>query len=175
MPPRSGIARKHIDLAARTLHVPLPKGGKPFTIPLSDFLVEVIERRLAGNVADAKRREQPLSPWLFPAHSASGHISEPKANGGDGFTVDFSVHGLRNTYISACAAAGISSYHTKLLANHAVPKGDVTGGYVSADVDALRPSQEAVSKWLCYATHAWSPLRDGAGVGGGKALGLSAA
>jgi hypothetical protein len=68
------------------------------------------------------------SGYLFPSYSASGHIFEPKTNGGDAFMVAFSVHGLRNTYISACAAAGISDYHTKLLANHAVPRSDVTGG-----------------------------------------------
>lgn len=39
---------------------------------------------------------------------------------------------------------GSEPYHTKLLTNHSVPKGDVTGGYVRAVVDALRPSQEAI-------------------------------
>ena len=36
----------------------------------------------------------------------------------------------------------------ELLANHAVPKSDVHGGYALADVDALRPSQQRVTDYL---------------------------
>jgi hypothetical protein len=67
---------------------------------------------------------------------------------GDGFTVPFTVHGLRGTYISAAHSVGISDRHVKLLVNHAVPSSDVHGGYVLLDVDALRPSTQRIADWL---------------------------
>jgi hypothetical protein len=67
---------------------------------------------------------------------------------GDGFTVPFTLHGLRGTYISAAHSVGISDRHVKLLVNHAVPSSDVHGGYVLLDVDALRPSTQRIADWL---------------------------
>ena len=72
-------------------------------------------------------------------------MTEPKPSRGDGFTVPLGIHSLRNTYISAAAAAGLNPYHVKLLVNHALPKADVTGGYIVRDVEALRPSQQRVT------------------------------
>ena len=62
--------------------------------------------------------------------------------------VNYTIHGLRNTYISAASAAGVSPYHSKLLSNHSLPKNDVHAGYVSKDVDALRPSQQRITDYL---------------------------
>jgi hypothetical protein len=59
--------------------------------------------------------------------------------------VAFTIHGLRASYVSAAHAAGVSDRHAKLLANRAVPKGELHGGYVLAEADALRPSQQRVT------------------------------
>jgi Site-specific recombinase XerD len=137
----SSIRQSDIDLTEGTLHVPMPKGGpdKAFTLPLSDTALAVVERRL---------RASPDSPWLFSAASRSGHIRDPRPESADGFTVSFTVHGLRATYISAAHAAGVSDRHVMLLANHAVPKADVHGGYILPDSDALRPSQQRITDYL---------------------------
>lgn len=160
------IRLEHIDLNAKTLHIPKPKGGeeRAFTLPLSAFLVETIRHRIADNenqriatnVRRAKRGtpELPPSPWLFPAWSASGHVTEPKPSLGDGFTVVFSPHTLRNTYIAAAVAAGVHVYDLKRLVNHALDRRDVTEGYLPHDtgaadvVESLRPAQEAVAAKL---------------------------
>jgi integrase len=140
----SAIREEHINMAGQTLYVPKPKGGadRAFTLPLSDVAIAVVERRLTENSAWGP------SPWLFPANSNTGHIVEPRCLASDGFTVPFTIHGLRHTYLSAAAAAGVSPYHAKLLANHSLARSDVTGGYVSADVDALRPSQQAITDYF---------------------------
>lgn len=154
------IRLEDIDLEARTLRVPRPKGGeaRAFTIPLSDALVRIIRERIADNEASRLKRNEkrlqrrqepfPASPWLFPANSASGHVSEPKPGVRDGFSVPFTPHGLRHTYISAATAAGVHPYQLKLLTNHALPRSDVTAGYVRADVEALRPAQERITALL---------------------------
>jgi hypothetical protein len=77
--------------------------------------------------------------WLFQSdESKSGHIEDPRAQPGEftpwkdaaGKKVAFTLHGLRASYISAAHAAGVSDRHAKLIANHAVHKSDVHGGYI---------------------------------------------
>lgn len=150
------IKREHIDLEAGTLFIPLPKGGesKAFSLPLSAFALDIIRRRLAENEAWwgqveywAKRHGRPIpkrNEYLFPAHSAAGHIAEPRVDGLP------SPHALRATYASAAAAAKVSVYHLKVLMNHARMRGDVTGTYVTAkDLQALRDAQDDISAKLC--------------------------
>jgi integrase len=141
------IRVEHIDLAARTLRIPNPKGGakRAFTLPLSTYLVELIEARILLNGGGV---------WLFPGNTTSGHLTNPHYNNGGYKGVPFTVHGLRNSYISAAEAAGVGSTHIKLLVNHSVPKADVTGGYVSRDVDGLREPQQRVTDWLLKAVGA---------------------
>lgn len=135
----ASICWEDADLDAGTLHVPSPKGGaaRAFTLPLSDFLVELLRRRRNDNEPFF-----PGSPWAFPAHSRSGRISEPKEK-----TLP-SPHAFRHTYVTAATAAGVNPYHLKLLTNHALPSTDVTAGYVGADLDALRREQQRVTDYL---------------------------
>jgi integrase len=131
------IRREHINLQKGTLFIPKPKGGadRAYTILLSDAAMVIVERRLAAT----------NSEWLFPGSGKSGHIHDPRS---DKLKVEFTIHGLRNTYISAASTAGVSPYHSKLLSNHALPKNEVHAGYVSKDVDALRSSQQRITDFL---------------------------
>jgi integrase len=171
----SSIRVADIDLDAKTLRIPKPKGGeqRAFTVPLSDHLVRIVRERIADNErrreavnagrAKKKLPPYPESPWLFPARSKSGHVEEAKPSSRDKFTVSFSIHGLRNSYISAAVAAGVHPYALKLLTNHALPTGDITAGYVQADPEALRPEQEQITDELLRRIGAKSgPERDGA-------------
>jgi integrase len=130
---------EHIDTGTRTLFIPKPKGGedRAFTIPLSDAAMAIVKRRLAATNGG----------WLFPSQtSKGGHIVDPRT---DDVCVPFTPHGLRHTYISAAAQAKVSPYHTKLLVNHKLPSNDVTAGYIQTDdVDALRPSQQAITDYF---------------------------
>jgi integrase len=142
------IRWEHVDLNKGTLLIPNPKGGvkRAFVLPLSDFLQAILKRREADNeqlVSD--------SPWVFPSsNSKTGHISEPKLkpNQKANMKVPFSIHGLRHTWITAANAAGLSPYDIKMLANHGLPKGDVTAGYIGAHIEALRSSQQRVTDYL---------------------------
>ena len=55
---------------------------------------------------------------------------------------------MRHTYVTAATNAGVNPYHVKLLTNHALPKSDITGGYISSEGDDLRNSQERVTAYL---------------------------
>ncbi|MGE0917919.1 tyrosine-type recombinase/integrase [Trichlorobacter lovleyi] len=111
-----------VDLKSKTLIARDTKNGKPHTMPLSDYLCELLERRKADKV----------NAFVFPSFSSkSGHLVEPKkvlAAVVKTSGIKFSFHDLRRTFMSAAAALGISETLIKRLVNHSVQ--DVTGGYI---------------------------------------------
>jgi len=129
-----------INFERRVLHVPNPKGGKAFDLPLTDFLVELLRTRKKDN---AEVFED--SPWIFPALSESGHISEPRE---EFVGIDWKIHDLRRWFITAAESLDLSPYVIKALANHALPSGDVTAGYIQHEVERLRPAMEAIGERL---------------------------
>ena len=126
------IRVEHVDLQARTLYVPKPKSGRPFSLPLSDYLLSLLAARL----------RTVRGPWLFPS-ARGGHVAEPRLP-----ALGTSVNAMRHTYISAATAAGVHQFQLKLLVNRAVPVSDITAGYLRADVDSLREPQQKVTNWL---------------------------
>jgi integrase len=142
------IRWEHVDLGNGTLLIPNPKGGerRAFILPLSDFLIDVLQRRKIDNEMLVTN-----SPWVFPSPKAkAGHISEPKLqpNQKANMKVPFSTHGLRHTWMTAANAAKLSPYDIKMLANHGLPKGDSTAGYIDAHLEALRGRQQQVTDYL---------------------------
>ncbi len=136
------IRVEHIDLCARLLHIPKPKGGekKAFDIPLSRAMIRCIIRVMRlGRVFFPEQAEF----WLFPADSASGHLVEHK----EGREV-LSKWGndLRQSYRTLAQAAGVSELDIHLLMNHSLP--GVNAGYITRDKllrDHLRKQQERIS------------------------------
>ena len=144
----AAVARwEHVDFAQRVLHVPNPKGGHPFALPLTDYLVKMLRTRQREN---AEAFED--SPWVFPAASASGHIAEPRE---DFEGVKWTPHDLRRWFITAATDLKLHPWDIKLLVNHRLPSGDVTAGYVQHEVERLRPAMDAIGaklRALCKAT-----------------------
>jgi len=132
---------EHIDLEAGIMHVPKPKSGRPFDLPLSDYLIELLANRKREN-AEAFGD----CPWVFPsATSASGHIQEPREDFG---VIKWSPHDLRRWYVTTADYLDVSPFAIKLLVNHSVPRGDVTAGYLQTEVERLRPVQQMITDQL---------------------------
>jgi integrase len=132
-----------IKLDKKTLHRPCPKGGedRAFDIPLSDFLIELLERRKQENPVLFGKR----CPWVFPTfdrHHHLSHVSELKEAGQP------SPHRLRDTFATAAHEAGVSLFDTKILMNHALPLGDVTEGYMRPTMEHLAKQQKRISDFL---------------------------
>jgi integrase len=129
------------DLEAEIVHVPKPKSGRPFDLPLSDRLIELLAERKRKN--DEAFGED--CPWVFPsATAASGHIEEPREKF-DG--IAWTPHDLRRWYITTAESLDVSPLSIKMLVNHRVP-GDITARYLQTEVERLRPVQQAITDKL---------------------------
>lgn len=128
-----------LDLGARRLHVPKPKGGaaRAFDLPLSGPLADLLGQRQSESL-----RLHRKSPWLFPADSKSGHVAEVAQWELDGLT----GHALRHTYATLALQAGVPIAELKFLLNHAA--GNVTMGYLNPSLDHLRGYQERASAYV---------------------------
>lgn len=132
-----------VDLKARTVTLTDTKNREPHTLPLPDYLIELLGRRAA-----ARENE-----YVFPGPGAGGWLVEPKkqklkvveASG-----VEFTLHDLRRTFITVAESLDIAAYALKRLLNHKM-RGDVTAGYIVADVERLREPMEKIADYLLKA------------------------
>ncbi len=112
-----------LDFTDRTLTVPETKNGEALTLPLSDYLYDLLQRRWKryGNYK-----------FVFPGSGKSGHLEEPKKAAQrvkDMTGIVFTIHDLRRTFITIAESLDISMYALKRLINHKITN-DITGGYV---------------------------------------------
>lgn len=152
----TSVRWEDIDFERRTLRVPKPKGGteKAFALPLSDYVVDLLQRRQKENAEN-----RPKNPWVFPTDRKLGHMREARADVG----VPFTPHDLRRVFSSVAAKLKVHPYALKLLLNHSLGKGDVTMGYVQMDVDDLRAPMQQITDRLRIMCEGPEPVRDNVG------------
>lgn len=134
----------NVDLVGRTLTVPITKNHEPLLLPLSDYLLQMLQRRKATCRA---------SDWVFPGPGKSGHFQEPKkavAAVREASGVSFTLHDLRRTFITVAEGMDISAYTLKRLLNHK-DKRDVTAGYIVLNVERLREPMQRIATFILRA------------------------
>jgi integrase len=105
---------ENISFELRNWHVPMSKSGSDYEVALTPAAMEVLERR---------RREIPQDqPWVFPAPSKSGHITDIKKRWGEfrkrAGIPDVRLHDLRRTKGSYAALSGESLQKIGALLGH---------------------------------------------------------
>jgi integrase len=133
----------HVDFKAATLHMPVTKSGEPFTLPLSDFLVELLESRKAEN-----KKLHPKSPWVFPSDRGTGHFTKMVNREKEEFRVEFTALWLRHTFVTVAGDVVPNWLHVKLLVNHAKPNDDMTARYSHPTTEDLRVAMQMVTDRL---------------------------
>lgn len=129
-----------VDLTAKTLTVLDTKNHDNHTLPLSDFLHELL----------ASRKTFATNQFVFSGPGAAGHIIEPRkqmAKVIEQTGIQFTVHDLRRTFITIAESLDIPAYALKRLLNHKMSN-DVTAGYIVADVERLRKPMQMISDFI---------------------------
>lgn len=131
---------ENVDLTAKTFTVFKTKNNESHTLPLSDFIYELLNTRYGTKSND----------YVFPGTGAAGHIIEPRkqmANVTKASGVHFTVHDLRRTFITIAESLDISAYALKRLMNHKMTN-DVTAGYIITDVERLRKPMQLITEYF---------------------------
>lgn len=131
---------EQVDLKAKTLTVLDTKNHESHTLPLSNYLYELLLSRSQGR----------MNEFVFPGTGAAGHIIEPrkqmthvtKSSG-----IHFTVHDLRRTFIAIAEGLDISAYALKRLMNHKMRE-DITAGYIVTDVERLRKPMQQITNYM---------------------------
>ena len=129
-----------VDLAARTLTVRDPKNRQDHTLPLSDFLLEMLKSRKATAV----------NGYVFPGNGRGGYIVEPRkqiAKVTDASGIAFTPHDLRRTFATIAESLDIPAYTLKALLNHKTGA-DVTGGYIQITPERLREPMQKITDYV---------------------------
>jgi integrase len=133
----------HVDLLDRTLRIPDPKNREPLILPLSDYLLELLQGR----------KELAVNEYVFPDRDGKKHLVEPKRQIQkviEASEVPFTLHDLRRTFITVAESLDIPPYAIKRLVNHKM-RGDVTAGYIVSDVERLRGPMTKITEFLLRA------------------------
>lgn len=131
----------NLELGTVTLQGEDVKGGKTVTLPLPTQLRDMLKIRRAITPKKV--------PWVFASAAGDKHVADPRralARIGKESGIRVTCHDLRRTYATAAeTAVGVPPYTLKNLMTHSVKRGDVTGGYIVQDVEALRPWSQRVA------------------------------
>jgi integrase len=126
-----------VELAKKVIHFRVTKGDRPYAIPISDVLADLLE-------AYQRRDDVPPSEWVFPSTVIDGaHVKDVKnPNEGVG-----PAHRLRHTFRTALAQLGASPDQARMLMGHSMG-GDVSRGYITSSlvVESLRPLANAIAE-----------------------------
>ncbi len=131
-----------VDLDEKSFSILENKAGRPFKLPLSDYLYQMLARRKKT----AGRRS-----YVFPAGNKAGYLTDwrhwTRQIGGE-MGLSFTPHDLRRTFATVAESLDISPYTIKALVNHSLPSDDVTGGYIQIDVERLRGPMQRITDYL---------------------------
>lgn len=130
----------NIDLQSKTLKVTDTKNHLDHTLPLSDFIYDLLQQRKISAVND----------YVFQRSDGRGHITEQRKQMAKVIKesgVSFTIHDLRRTFMTIAESLDISAYAVKRLANHKM-NNDITAGYIIADVERLRDPMQKITDYI---------------------------
>lgn len=131
---------KDIDLREKSFSVKQTKNHETHTLPLSDFLYDLL----------LKRKNKQVNEYVFLGNGKAGHLIEPRKQ--MAFVIketgiEFTVHDLRRTFITIAESLDIPAYALKRLMNHKM-NNDVTAGYIIVDVERLRKPMQTITDFI---------------------------
>jgi integrase len=133
------LAWKDVDFKAKTFRLIDPKNHQDHTLPMSDYLFDLLARRKLVSVADAVFADS-IGRKISNFRYAQAAVTN--ASG-----VSFCIHDLRRTFATVAESLDIPAYALKRLLNHA-NGADVTAGYIVANVERLREPMQKITDFV---------------------------
>lgn len=139
-----------VDLEGRTLKVRDTKNHRDHTLPLSDYLYDILQERKKAAQVLSERTDEHNATGEYVFESGRGRLnnlryaqeSVIKDSG-----VSFTIHDLRRTFATIANTIDIPAYTVKMLLNHKMGA-DVTAGYIVADVERLRAPMQKITDYI---------------------------
>lgn len=138
----SSLTWTAIDTRARTVTFAQTKSGKAHTLPLSDYLTTMLERR----------REQGPGPYVF-ADAAGRKVPNLRNHikqAGEQANHPFTAHDFRRSFATIADSLEISAFALRRLMNHS-EQADVTAGYLVVDTERLRGPMQRITDTIINA------------------------
>ncbi len=138
------LSWSQVDLDAKTLTIHDTKNHETHTLPLSDYLFDLLIKRYQNKTND----------YVFSGTGAGGFIVEPKRQIKkiiDTSGISFTIHDLRRTFITIAESLDIPAYALKRLLNHKMTS-DVTSGYIIHDAERLRKPMQLITDYILQQT-----------------------
>ena len=135
-----------IDINNKKLTVADTKNHLNHTLPLSNFLFELLQSRYNANATNSK--------FVFTGNSKAGYLVEPqeqiktivKMSG-----ITFTIHDLRRTFITIAESIDIPAYTLKRLLNH--KSQDITNSYICIEIEQLRKPMQLITNKILSLTN----------------------
>ena len=128
----------NIDFKDHSLTIEDTKNHEAHSLPLTPFLLEVLERRKSD------------SPYIFQGTTPDKPLNDPKKQLDKVRKISgvyFNLHDLRRTFITIAESLDINTYALKQLLNHKDQR-DVTGGYIITDMERLREPMNKITDYI---------------------------
>jgi len=133
------LRREWLHLDEHAISIPRMKSGEPFDLPLSNYMVGLVQHALElGDVL------YPNAEWLFPARNMRGKViatavwrekALPSETG----------HILRHTYRTIAQRVGLDKIDARMLLDHKIVGIDRVYVHEAALFDRLLASQEQMT------------------------------
>jgi len=130
----------NIDFNDNSLTIENTKNHETHTLPLTDYLMDLLSRRKA----------QTDSPFVFEGNDPSKPMNDPKKQVEKVRKISnvyFNIHDLRRTFITIAESLDTPAYALKRLINHKDAR-DVTAGYIIMDVERLREPMNKIGDFI---------------------------
>ncbi len=138
-----------IDFNNNTLTVADTKNHLNHTLPLSNFLFELLQSRYNANATNSK--------FVFSGNSKAGYLVEPQEQIKaivKMFGITFTIHDLRTTFITIAESIDIPAYTLKRLLNH--KSQDITNSYICIEIERLRKPMQLITNKILSLTNTFN-------------------
>jgi integrase len=135
-----------IDFEKRTITIADTKNSDPLTLPMTEVLTTLLERR---------RKDAGDSQWVFPSPAKKGigkPLAEPRFAAekiAEKSGIPHTIHDLRRTFTSVAARMAPYAVVKTLINHRAKTTGDPTmDHYVRLSVEDIRPHLESIHRFF---------------------------